>query len=85
MNIYALNEFNQNLTEWKSNLDQQLITCLNREITNNSFKVTRWLVQSLLAGVDYIKFAFVGRKDPGLNTKHVILATHTVKTESWAK
>ena len=57
---------------------------MNREITNNTFKITRWLVQSLLAGVQYIKFAFVGRKDPGLNSKHVVLATHTVKTEDWA-
>lgn len=85
MNIYALNEYNTNLTNWKSNLDQSLITCLNREITNNSFKVTRWLVQAILADVEFIKFAFVSRKDQGLNSKHVVLATHTVKTKSWAK
>lgn len=44
MNIYALNEYNPNLTEWKTTIDQQIITCLNKEITNNSFKVTKWLV-----------------------------------------
>lgn len=77
MNVYSLNEFNPNLTDWKNNLDQ-LIPCLNREIANNSFKITRWLVQSLLADVEFIKFAFISRKDTGKNDKHQVLATHTV-------
>jgi hypothetical protein len=38
-----------------------------------------------LSEVDYIKFAFVSRKDMGKNTDHVVCATHTVKTLAWAK
>jgi translation initiation factor 3 subunit D len=78
MNVYAVNEFNTNLTQWRSKLDQLLIPCLNKEITSNSFKMTKWLVQSLLADVEYIKFAFVSRKDQSINNKHVVLSTHTV-------
>ena len=44
MNVYAVNEFNTNLTQWRSKLDQLLIPCLNKEITSNSFKMTKWLV-----------------------------------------
>jgi translation initiation factor 3 subunit D len=53
-------------------------------VADNSFKVTKWLVQSLLAEVDLIKFAFVTRKMPSNNTLHQVLATHTVKTKLWA-
>ena len=47
--------------------------------------MSRYLVQSILSGVDYIKFAFVSRKDMGKNNDHVVCATHTVKTLAWAK
>jgi hypothetical protein len=33
--------------------------CLTREITDNSSKFCRWTVQSLLAGVDKMRFGFV--------------------------
>jgi translation initiation factor 3 subunit D len=55
-----------------------VITCLNKEISDNSFKVSRWVVQALLAEVDLMKFAFVSRREMNDNKKHVVLATHTV-------
>lgn len=85
MNVYALNEHNPNKTQWRQNIDTSIINILNKSIADNSFKVSRWLVQSLLADADFIKFAFVSRKQPTSNKKHVVLATHTVKTKSWAK
>ena len=39
----------------------------------------------MLADVDHIKFAFVSRKDMSMNDKHVVLATHTIRTQNWAK
>lgn len=55
----------------------------NREVTDNYFKMNRWLVESILAGVDYINFAFVTRKDiKDVSKGHQILATHTVPTKS---
>ena len=85
MNVYALNEYSLNRTNWRNQIDNSIINCLNKEVTDNSFKVSRWLIQSLLAEVDLIKFAFISRKDPSDNKKHVVIATHTVQTKSWAQ
>jgi len=73
------------MTNWKTSIDTGLITCLNKEIHNNSFKASRWLIQAMLADVDHIKFAFVTRKDMPDNTKHQVLATHTIRTKNWAQ
>lgn len=80
MNIYTFNEFSLNMTNWRSRIDNSLITCLNKEITDNSFKASRWLIQAILADADCIKFAFVSRKEMDFNNKHVLLGTHTVGT-----
>lgn len=85
MNVYAFNEFAPNTTNWRSRIDTKLIPCMNEEIKNNSFKVSRWLCQSLLADVDFIKFGFISRKEENNNTKHHLLTTHTVPTHVWAK
>jgi translation initiation factor 3 subunit D len=77
-NVYAFNEHNLNRTNWRINIDNSVITCLNKEISDNSFKVSRWVVQALLADVDLMKFAFVSRREMNDNKKHVVLATHTV-------
>jgi translation initiation factor 3 subunit D len=78
MNVYALNEFSLIRSNWRNQIDNSIINCLNKEVTDNSFKVSRWLIQSMLADVDFIKFAFISRKDVADNKKHVLIATHTV-------
>jgi len=85
MNLYALNEHTLERTNWRSNIDNSMIACLNKEVADNSFKISRWLVQSLLGEVDFMKFAFVTRKNMSDRTKHIVLGTHTVNTRSWAK
>lgn len=85
MNIYTLFEHNQSISNWRENVDKNLIPCLNKEIQNNGFKISRWLIQSIIAKVDFIKFAFVSRKNFEDDKKHVVLATHTVGTLGWAK
>lgn len=57
---------------------------LTRDVQENSNKVTRWVVQSLLAGVEQIKFAFVSRRNGKDNTKHAILGTYGLHTPSFA-
>jgi hypothetical protein len=39
----------------------------------------------MLADVDHIKFAFITRKDMPDNTKHQVVATHTIRTKNWAQ
>jgi translation initiation factor 3 subunit D len=84
MNVYAFNEHTLERSNWKSTIDNSIVPCLNAEVTNNSFRVSRYLVQSILANVDYIKFAFISRKNMGSNKEHQVVATHTVKTHAWA-
>lgn len=43
-NVYAVNEHDLQRTNWRSQIDTSLISCLTRELTDNSFKVSRWLV-----------------------------------------
>ena len=78
MNVYAFNEHTNERSDWRSQIDNSLITCLNKEMSDNSFKSFRWLLESLLSDVDQVKFAFVSRKHMNENKKHVLLGTHTV-------
>ena len=57
--------------------------CLTKEVQDNSCKISRWVVESLLAGADQIKFAFVTRKSPKDNTKHIVLGTYGIETKSF--
>ena len=57
--------------------------CLTKEVQDNSCKVSRWVVQSILAGVEQIKFAFVSRKNPKDAGKHVILGSYGIDTRSF--
>lgn len=50
---------------------------------DNSCKISRWVVQSLLAGVENIKFAFVSRSQAGNANKHVIIGTYGIDTRSF--
>lgn len=49
MNVYCMNEHNPSIKNWRANIDSSIIPCLNKEIANNGFKVSRWLVQSILS------------------------------------
>ena len=57
--------------------------CLTKEVQDNSCKVSRWVVQSLLAGVDQIKFVFVSRKYQKDSNHHVILGTYGTDVRSY--
>lgn len=89
MNVYALNEHTTNRTNWRATIDKQTTAALNKETEDNSFRVSRWIVQSLLSDAEFMKLAFISRKDlsdkPDSNQKHVVLATYTINTQKWAK
>lgn len=84
MNVYALNEHNLNRSNWRATVDKQTTAALNRATEDNSFRVSRQIVQSLLADAEYMKLAFISRKDmsdkPTSNEKHVLLATYAIET-----
>lgn len=82
-NTYSLLEYELNKQNWKTSLDMMTAQCLTKEVQDNSCKVSRWVVQSLLAGVDHIKFVFVSRKYQKDAQNHVILGTYGTDVRSY--
>ena len=85
--IKALNEFDsksQHAIDWRSKLDSQRGAVVATEMKNNSCKLARWAIQSILADAAYMKIGYVSRLSPRDNTKHVILAVGTYKPRDFA-
>lgn len=71
--IRALNEFDSRATgaggapDWRSKLDSQRGAVVATEMKNNSCKLAKWTVQSILAGAEVLKIGYVfhqsSRKD----------------------
>lgn len=61
LTIRTLNEFDPRAPgaggapDWRSKLDSQRGAVVATEMKNNSFKLARWAVQSILAGADTLK------------------------------
>ncbi|BFZ62063.1 hypothetical protein YB2330_003142 [Saitoella coloradoensis] len=75
--IKALNEFDRQGAsggiDWRSKLDSQRGAVVATEMKNNSLKLARWAVQSILAGVEQMKIGYVSRATPRDAQRHVIL------------
>jgi translation initiation factor 3 subunit D len=61
INIKALNEWDPkysggNHVDWRSNLDRQRGAVFATELKNNSAKIAKWALSSVLAGSAFIKF-----------------------------
>jgi len=90
MTIKALNEFDSKAPgaggapDWRSKLDSQRGAVVTTEMKNNSFKMARWAVQSMLAGADAMKLGWVSRANPRDNSRHVVLSTTTVRPGEFA-
>ena len=52
---FKLSKYNNGM-DWRMKLDSQPGAVLAAEIKNNSCKLAKWTVCSLLAGVDQLKF-----------------------------
>ena len=79
MIIKALNEFDNKAQgsggalDWRSKLASQRGAVVATEMKNNSCKLARWTVQSILAKADLMKLGFVSRANPKSTAEHVIL------------
>lgn len=72
--VKALNEYgaNGNL-EWRNKFAHQRGAIVTAEMKNNLCKLSRWTVQSILAGASQMKIGFVSRASPKDNSQHVIV------------
>uniref|UniRef100_A0A060SZB0 ARAD1C03718p n=1 Tax=Blastobotrys adeninivorans TaxID=409370 RepID=A0A060SZB0_BLAAD len=72
--VHALNEYggSGNL-EWKAKFVNQRGAIVAAEMKNNLNKLSRWTVESVLAGANLMKIGFVSRVAPKDNTRHVVV------------
>lgn len=81
MTIKGLNEWDPKASggiNWRQKLDSQRGAVLANELKNNSCKLAKWTVQSLLASSDQLKFGYVSRINVKDSSKHAILGTQQV-------
>lgn len=87
MTCMALNEFDPKETgvDWRRKLDSQRGAVLANELKNNSNKLGRWTVRSLLAGADLMQLGFVTRRNPAEKSPHQVLTAPTYKPREFAR
>ncbi|EJD43590.1 translation initiation factor eIF-3, subunit D [Auricularia subglabra TFB-10046 SS5] len=90
VNIRALNEFDSRAQgaggapDWRTKLDAQRGAVVATEMKNNSCKLARWAVSSVLAGADILKLGYISRVNPRDNARHVVLSTSTFRPSDFA-
>lgn len=88
--IRTLNEFDSRAPgaggapDWRARLDQSRGAVVATEMKNNSFKLARFAVQSILAGADNMKLGFISRMNPLDPYRHTILGTAWFKPRELA-
>jgi len=88
--IRALNEFDPRASgaggapDWRTKLDSQRGAVVATEMKNNSCKLAKWTVQSVLAGAELMKIGYISRVNPRDNTRHVILSTASMRPTEFA-
>ena len=88
--IRTLNEFDSRAPgaggapDWRSRLDQSRGAVVATEMKNNSFKLARFTVQSILAGADNMKLGYISRANPLDPYRHSILGTSWFKPRDLA-
>lgn len=79
LTIKALNEFDNKAQgsggalDWRTKLASQRGAVVATEMKNNSCKLARWTVQSILAKADLMKLGFISRANPKSTAEHIVL------------
>ncbi|KAK4998537.1 hypothetical protein LTR66_002243 [Elasticomyces elasticus] len=90
LTIKALNEFDNRAQgsggalDWRTKLASQRGAVVATEMKNNSCKLARWTVQSILAKADLMKLGFVSRANPKTSNDHIILGVLGYKPREFA-
>ncbi|KFY74218.1 hypothetical protein V501_07539 [Pseudogymnoascus sp. VKM F-4519 (FW-2642)] len=88
--VKALNEFDHKAQgsggalDWRTKLVSARGAVVATEMKNNSCKLARWTVQSIIANADVMKLGFVSRANPKSNDRHVILGVIGWKPRDFA-
>lgn len=72
--VKALNEYGPNgILTWKNKFSNQRGSIVAAEMKKNLNKLSRWTIESILAGASSMKIGFVSRATPKDNAHHVIV------------
>eukprot|EP01006_Ploeotia_vitrea_P007281 TRINITY_DN16598_c0_g1_i1.p1 TRINITY_DN16598_c0_g1~~TRINITY_DN16598_c0_g1_i1.p1 ORF type:complete len:586 (-),score=98.88 TRINITY_DN16598_c0_g1_i1:235-1935(-) len=83
---YALNEYDQKLTDWRKKLEKTSGGgVLANEIKNNSCTLAKWTAQALLVGADQMKLGYVARTNQSSRFDHQILQLLNYSPVDFAK
>ncbi|BGP53288.1 hypothetical protein JCM8202_002613 [Rhodotorula sphaerocarpa] len=88
--IKTLNEFDSRAQgaggapDWRTKLDSQRGAVVATEMKNNSSKLARWAVQSVLAGAEQMKMGYISRANPRDASRHTILGSQWYKPRDFA-
>ena len=83
-NLFVLLEWNQKRQSWTKDLDLMTNVMLNKEVNDNASKFNRWTMQSIIDGVDKMRFAFVQRADITSDKVHKVVGFFNVNPLSFA-
>ncbi|OCF35369.1 eukaryotic translation initiation factor 3 subunit D [Kwoniella heveanensis CBS 569] len=90
--VKALNEFDPRAQggagkplDWRKNLDTQKGAIVASEMKNNSAKLARWAVQSILVGAEQMKMGYISRANPRDAQRHVIVGVQSFKPTDFAR
>lgn len=83
-NLFVLLEWHHKRQGWTKELDQMTMVMLNKEITDNASKFNRWTMQSIIDGVDKMRFAFVQRHDFSSAKVHKVVGFTSVTPDAFA-
>lgn len=85
MNVKSLNEWSPRAQmDWRRKLDSQRGAVIATELKNNSYKLAKWTMASILADSAILKLAYIARVNPYDSQAHVILGHQTVKPKEFA-
>ncbi|KAI6195853.1 Eukaryotic translation initiation factor 3 subunit D [Aphelenchoides besseyi] len=87
LTIKAFNEWDSSLSggvQWRTKLDVQKASVLATEMKNNGSKLSKWTLQAILAGADYLKFGYVSRVSTRNAAQHEILGTQQFRPNDLA-
>lgn len=77
VNIYTFNEWKN--SNWKKTFEKDQTSILTSELSDNQFRVFKWVIQSLLADAKWMQIHFASRVKNN-NRNHEILGCSKIET-----
>jgi translation initiation factor 3 subunit D len=85
MSIKALNEYKRDQKmDWRRGLGAQSGAVLATELKNNSCKIARWTIASMLSGSSILRLGYLSRKTANPQQGHVMLGSTAFKPRDLA-